>query len=221
MSPQEREIGNKVLEAPVTSQYGASECGGIAQECPAGGMHISVDHAFIEFLLPDGSPAKPGEVGEIVVTALHNYGMPLIRYRIGDLGAYLPGSCTCGLTLPLMRLTIGKAIDLISTSTRKDVSAHVLDYINLYLMKHCIRGIKQFFVEQIGPDNFILTVVRETPFDERSVPTFIEKMRENLGESITVQSQFADFIAQEPTGKRRYFKRSFSDNVCGPKQTIR
>ncbi len=205
----EQETAARVFSAPVVSGYGASECGSVGQQCPAGNMHISVDQAVVEFLRPDGSPAAPGETAEIVLTTLNNFGMPLIRYRVGDLGSCSAGTCPCGRALPLMSLQAGKAVDLISTSARSAVSAHVLDYVNLFLLKHGIRGIKQFFVEQQAPDVFQLTIIKDAPFDPRSVEVFVEKMRAYLGESIQVQTRFADEIPLQPTGKRRYFKKSF------------
>jgi phenylacetate-CoA ligase len=170
-----------------------------------------VDHVLVEFLRADGSAAEEGETAEIVVTTLNNFAMPLIRYRVGDLGSFSSEQCACGVNLPVMTLQAGKAIDLITTSTRLAVSAHVLDYINLYLMKHGIRGIKQFFVEQTRPDAFVLSIVQETPFDERSVQVFVEKMRDYLGEHIEVETRFVEKIPLPPSGKRRYFKKNFHD----------
>src|SRR5262249_41487041 len=109
MYEREQETALQVFAAPVTSAYGASECGGVAQQCPQGNLHVSVDHALVEFLRPDASAADPEETAEIVLTTLNNHGMPLIRYRIGDLGSYSGKSCACGVTLPLMQLQIGKA----------------------------------------------------------------------------------------------------------------
>jgi len=220
MTDKERILGETVLGVPITSQYAGSECGGMAQECRAGSMHVSTDHALVEFLRADGTSVAPGEVGEIVVTTLHNFGMPLIRYRIGDLGAPLSGHCACGLTLPLMRLTAGKAVDLITTSSKQNVSAHLLDYVNLYLMKHEIHGVKQFLVDQISLDSFVLTIIRENPFDERAVPTFVSKMKEMLGDDIQVEVRFAESIPQESSGKRRYFRRCFEKSSANTNKVL-
>ncbi len=209
MTRKERELASQVLSAPVVSQYGACECGGIAQECPAGKMHISVDHVLLEFLRPDGTATAPGEVGEIVITTLNNLAMPLIRYRIGDLGIAVSEMCACGLPWPLMHLESGKAVDLISTSTHTNISAYVLDYANYYLQERGIHGVKQFFVEQVAPDRFTLIIIREEPFDQRAIPTFIAKMKEAFGEQIEIETRFANSIPLSSAGKRRYFERRF------------
>jgi hypothetical protein len=105
-----------------------------------------------------------------------------------------------------MDLRIGKTVELISTSSRSDVSAHVLDYINILLMKEGIRGIRQFFVEQTEVDRFRLDYIREEPFDDASVGTFQRKMREYLGSQIEVDTREVGDIPLLPSGKRRYFK---------------
>jgi len=209
MEEAEQRTAAAVFGAPIVSAYGASECGGIAQQCRLGRLHVSVDHVLLEFLRADGSAADEDETAEIVVTSLNNFAMPLIRYRVGDLGSFSSDKCPCGINLPVMTLQAGKAVDLITTSARSAISAHLLDYINLYLMKHGIRGIKQFFVEQTSRDAFVLSIVQDTPFDERSVQVFVEKMKGYLGEHIEVNTKFVESIPLQPSGKRRYFKKSF------------
>jgi phenylacetate-CoA ligase len=133
--------------------------------------------------------------------------MPLLRYEVGDLGAWVDEPCPCGVTLPCMSLQVGKSVDVIDTSEKRGISAHVFDYINLHLIKLDVRGIKQFFVEQTGPDNFDVAFVREQPFEPRSVDIFVERMRAYLGSAIVVQTRFVDEIPLTASGKRRYFKK--------------
>lgn len=208
MLADEVRIASRVMGAPVLSAYGASEAPGISQQCWAGNSHISTDNVVIEFLRQDGTPADPEETAEVVVTTLNNFAMPLIRYRVGDSAAFREGTCRCGVNLPLMDLKIGKSVELIRTSSHADVSAHVLDYINIHLMKDGIRGIRQFFVEQTGVDTFRLDYIREEPFDGESVLTFQRKMREHLGSQIEIDTQEVESIPLLPSGKRRYFKSS-------------
>jgi len=113
------------------------------------------------------------------------------------------------LPFPTMTLIAGKAVDLISTSEKQAVSAHFLDYVNIYLMKHGIRGVKQFLVEQTAKDSFRLTLVKEAVFDDRAPVVFAEKMREYLGQGISVETCYVDDIPLQASGKRRYFKKTF------------
>lgn len=204
----EKEAGERVFGAPVVPFYGSGEAGGLANTCPRGKLHMSPDHTLIEFLRDDGTPADPGEQAEIVVTTLHNRRMPMIRYRLGDLGSYTDEPCECGVKLPVMNLEVAKVLDRITTSSKKVVSSIVLDFINKQLLRDNVRGIRQFLVEQTGLDTFILHIVRDEPFDERVIPYFIGKMKEYLGERIEVKVTFVNAVPVSASGKRRWFKKS-------------
>ena len=70
-------------------RYGSREFGNMAMSCEQeDGLHVIPTAAIIEILRPDGSPAEPGELGEIVITSLTARAMPMIRYRIGDTGVW-------------------------------------------------------------------------------------------------------------------------------------
>jgi len=211
MGARDKQAVEHVFGAPVTSAYGSSECGGVAQQCRSGRLHMSIDHAIVEFVRHDGRAAGPGETATILLTQLNNRAMPLVRYDVGDLGSYSDEPCPCGSPLPVMNLEVGKAVDLISTSTKTRVSAHLLDYINLHLMKHAIAGVRQFLVEQTATDSFVLSIVKDKVFEPRCVDVFVAKMKEYLGEQIAVEVRFVDDIALLPTGKRRYFIKRFAE----------
>jgi phenylacetate-CoA ligase len=99
--------------APIFDRYGSREAYGIAAECEAHqGLHVCPVLQYVEILGPDGSPAPPGELGEVVVTTLTSYAMPLIRYRIGDMSAWAEDTCSCGRAWPLLREVAGRTRDL-------------------------------------------------------------------------------------------------------------
>ena len=208
MHAAEQAIAEEAFGCPVASQYGASETPSIAGQCPQGGMHIAIDQCILEFVRADGTAAGPGEHADLVVTPLYNFAMPLIRYRVGDAGAYSDDKCPCGLTLPLMNLTIGKSIELITTSTAAGVSAHILDYANLLLLRKQIPGLRQFFIEQTDLDRFRLDYVSDGAPARPALASFIATMREHLGEQIAVECRSVSEIPAPASGKRRYFKNS-------------
>jgi phenylacetate-CoA ligase len=83
----------------VFDHYGMTETGlGGGVECDAHhGFHLREADLYFEIIDPEsGSPLQDGELGEVVVTTLTRTGMPLIRYRTGDLSRLIPGTCTCG-----------------------------------------------------------------------------------------------------------------------------
>ncbi len=79
----------------VASEYGSSEGGMFAFECPEGGLHVMEESLYMEVVDERGHNAEGG-VGEVVITQLDNYSVPLIRYRMGDLVQISPKTCSCG-----------------------------------------------------------------------------------------------------------------------------
>ena len=64
------------------------------------GYHLREADLYFELIQPEtGEPVAEGEQGELVFTTLTRQGMPLIRYRTGDISRWIPGSCPCGTVL--------------------------------------------------------------------------------------------------------------------------
>ncbi len=86
----------------VYNHYGMTEMGlGGGVECQARrGYHLREADLYFEIVHPQtGQPVSEGETGEIIFTTLTRSGMPLIRYRTGDLSRFVPGQCPCGAVL--------------------------------------------------------------------------------------------------------------------------
>ena len=108
---------------PFMTLYGAVEISPFfAAECEVrNGMHINADQGILEVVDPEtGLPLTEGEEGEIVVTMFQREAMPLIRYRVGDLGRIMPYEpCPCGRTLPKMSYVKGRVSQRISIGGKK------------------------------------------------------------------------------------------------------
>ena len=79
-------------------------------------MHLNVGSLYVEGALLDGFPAAGDSRGtDVIVTDLFNYGMPLLRYDLGDRIELAPGDCTCGRRSPLIRGIHGRVVDQITT----------------------------------------------------------------------------------------------------------
>lgn len=100
--------------ARVTDIYSATEVGYIALQCPEHGhYHIQSEATLVEVLDDEGRPCAPGEVGRVVVTPLHNYAMPLIRYALGDY-AEVGEACACGRGLPVLKRILGRTRNMLT-----------------------------------------------------------------------------------------------------------
>lgn len=122
----------------IRSIYSCAEIPFVAYECLEGnGMHIFGDWCIVEVIDPEtGEVLGPGEEGEIVATALVNKAMPLLRYRMGDVGSILPYEpCPCGRTHPRVSQIKGRVAHIIKIAGKKimpiDVEEIVANIIGL------------------------------------------------------------------------------------------
>ena len=94
--------------------YTAEEVGYIALQCPRREhYHAQAENLIVEILDQAGRPCAPGGIGRVVVTTLHNFAMPLIRYALGDY-AEAGEPCDCGRGLPVMRRILGRERNILS-----------------------------------------------------------------------------------------------------------
>jgi phenylacetate-CoA ligase len=101
------------LGLQVEDNYSSQEAGVIALQCPEGGLyHAMAESLVVEVLGDDDAPCAEGEVGRVVLTDLHNFASPLVRYDIGDY-AEVGGRCACGRALPTLKRILGRERNLL------------------------------------------------------------------------------------------------------------
>ena len=109
VDPDIFELGRAVWGIDVSASYSAMEVGVMSMQCrECGTHHIQSESVLVEVVDDDGAQCAPGQVGHVVVTDLHNFAMPLIRYKIGDF-AEVGFGCGCGRGLPTLTRIIGRA----------------------------------------------------------------------------------------------------------------
>ena len=93
----------------LVDMFTAQEVGYIALQCPENEniYHVQAENLYVEVVDEEGRPCREGETGRVLVTTLHNFAMPLIRYEIGDY-AEVGGACSCGRTLPVLSQIMGR-----------------------------------------------------------------------------------------------------------------
>ena len=117
LPPEVRALCKEVWGLPVTDIYSCREANILALQCPENEhYHIQSEHVIFEVLDENDQPCKAGERGRVVVTDLHNFAMPLIRYEVGD-HAELGESCSCGRTLPVLKRIWGRTRNMMVLPT--------------------------------------------------------------------------------------------------------
>jgi phenylacetate-coenzyme A ligase PaaK-like adenylate-forming protein len=145
-----REI-ESAWECAVFNHYGMTEMGlGAAVDCKAlAGYHIREADLYFEIVDPDtGAPLPDGAMGEVVVTTLTRKGMPLVRYRTGDLSRFLPEPCPCGTVLKRLEWVRGRLQGGVRLGER-----YILTVADLDEALFPLQGILNFRVEIAGDQN--------------------------------------------------------------------
>lgn len=104
-----RHLAREVWQLPVVDVYSSEEFGNIALQCPmhADTYHVQSENLLVEIVDENDAPCAPGEIGRVLVSTLHNFTMPLLRYEIGDY-AEAGAPCECGRGLPAIRRIVGR-----------------------------------------------------------------------------------------------------------------
>lgn len=103
----------QLLGVKMTDMYSSQELGVIALQCPVSGLyHVQSENVLVEVLNELDEPCESGEVGRIVVTDLHNFATPLIRYELRDYAEVGP-QCPCGRGLPALSRILGRRRNMV------------------------------------------------------------------------------------------------------------
>lgn len=202
----QRELFKEVFQCPVFEKYGSFEVGVAACECAEhNGMHMFLDGVFFEFLNSEGKQAEPGEIARLIVTDLFNYGFPLIRYQIGDVGAYSEEYCPCGSPLPLMKKLYGRDRDILVDQNGDPKPGYL--FVEVFNKNH-IPG--KFQVIQGSNYNVSIKVVKKVGFDQSHEKLILEKFKDLLGNTVRIDFEYVDNISREPSGKYKYVQSAIS-----------
>lgn len=209
LTPENRGLIETVFGCKIYNRYGCRELSVIASECSFHtGLHINAENLYVEFVR-DGRHAIPGETGEIVITDLLNYGMPLIRYKIGDIGSPIDKICPCGRGLPLMDMVSGRVTDFIVTPDKKLISGVA---IATYVITN-ISGIKQIQFIQDTKERLKIKLVKNSEFTEESLDKLNNNIIKFLGSKIKTEIEYVDNIPVEKSGKYQFSISKVSTNL--------
>lgn len=195
--PERREIG-KAFGAPVTNTYGSREFMLMASECEKHeGLHVNSDHLVLEVVDSDSRNVS-GASGDILVTDLHNYGMPFVRYRNGDRATRSDHPCSCGRALPLLASVDGRILETILTPDGSIVPGAFFVAVMLGWQQ-----VKQYLFVQTAPDELEVQLVADSPLAAEHMESIRSKVQSRMGERMRVTVRQLKEIPPSRSGKRR------------------
>lgn len=200
VSEDTRALCQAVFGVPIIDIYSGVEPGMIALQCPNHNhYHVASEAVLLEVLDSNNNPCPPGQIGRVVVTSLHNFAMPLIRYEMGDL-AEAGGSCDCGRGLPVLNRILGRTRDLVRLPDGQTRFAH----FGLKQLS-AIPAIRQYRLAQVALDRmeFRIHASRELTAAERARMT--ENLHAGLGYPFAVDFTYVDELPRTAGGKYHDF----------------
>jgi phenylacetate-CoA ligase len=201
--PADRDVMVEAFGEGIFETYGSREVMLIAAECPAHqGLHVSMENLAVEIVVRDGETerlALPGELGEVVITDLHNFGAPFIRYVNGDLAVALPPErCPCGRWLSRLKGVEGRSTDTLRDGEGRPVGG--MFFIVLFsVLAHKVRG---FQVVQRKDRSIDLKLVPGGEFDD-SILDMVKRSCQKMLPGVALRTEIVPEIPVGPGGKLR------------------
>lgn len=203
-----REECQNLLGARLTDLYSSQEFGIIALQCPESGLyHIQSESLIVEILDESGQQCRPGDIGRLVATDLHNYATPLIRYEIGDYAEAGP-PCPCGRGLPTLGRILGRERNMVRFP---DGRRH-WPVFGIHRFREMLPGLKQFQLIQRATQRIDVRLVVDgnpAPEQERALACVI---REALNHPFELDFAYQSAeIPRTPGGKFQEFICTLAD----------
>jgi phenylacetate-CoA ligase len=198
--PLSRPLHEEIAAAfgcPVTDFYGAHEINLIAWECRRCGQYHTVDDSVVVEVLRDGKPVAPGEDGEIYVTALHSWAMPLIRYQLGDLVRRPAHPRPCPIGFGCLEQVSGRKVDFLPLPS----GAHVNPYAVAYALDQ-LGGLETFQVVQHALDRVEVRFVPSPAAAAELSGQILSCVRPLFPPEVALAVQAVGEIPPGPSGKR-------------------
>ena len=194
---EQRQLIEEVFNCEVFDFYGSREVSTMSAECPQHkGYHVSAENVVLEFI-KDNKPVPPGETGKILVTDLHNYAMPFIRYENGDLGVPSGEKCSCGRGLPLMHSIEGRLADILVFGDKMTTTL---------MIPHLFKDlpIKQYQLVQEIEGELTIKIVKTDKYTGEHTEQILKLMQTYVGSNIKLNLRFVSQIPPTKSGKYRF-----------------
>jgi len=195
-----RELCEEVFGCRIVHNYATAETGYLALQCPeTSNFHVQSEFARVEVVNDEGRPCEPGEIGKVLLTPLHNFATPLIRYEVGDL-AEVGGPCPCGRGLPVLKRIVGRAFDYLTlpSGERRHVDSG-------YYQLCKIACIREFQVVQRALNRIEVILVLSRGMTESEKDELFQLLAYEFGNSFEFVITVRDSIVRTEAGKLRTF----------------
>ena len=179
--------------------YGCGDGMGGANQCEMGNeYHTNIETSILEVINKEGNDCITGEQGEIVLTSLHDYAMPMLRFTPGDVAVVGSESCSCGRTLPLLKRVVGRTSDLINLPNGRTLNGIAIPF------EDWANKIEKFQIWHTAPDKIELKIIPKATFKKEDLKYVHKILAYHLGEGIHLRVDMVKDIPLQKNGKFKY-----------------
>jgi phenylacetate-CoA ligase len=199
----QRQLIETAWQARVVDIYTCEEAGYLALQCPSSAdYHVQTENVIVEIVDEQGAPCPPGKVGQVLITSLHNFATPLIRYEVGDMAEF-GEPCACGRGLPVIRRIHGRKRNRLRLPSGDNLFPYLGEHGDITR----VTGVKQYQFQciQHSLEEIELKLVLERPLDTAEQAAVSALMQRNLGHPFRVRFSFPQDIPRGPSGKYEDF----------------
>jgi phenylacetate-CoA ligase len=198
--PIQREVIEERFKCKIFDYYGLAERAMFSGECEVhNGHHLYMEYGITEILDESYNVVPNGKHGKLILTGLHNYGMPLIRYEIGDVSAFKNVNCSCNRKLPLLESVTTKAEDIVVSTDGRLISSSVLTHP----FKPMNNIIKSQIIQE-DYDRLLIKIVRRPGYSDRDTERLLYAIQQRVGPEMNISVKFVSDIPRNANGKYRW-----------------
>jgi phenylacetate-CoA ligase len=213
LAPGMRRDIQEIFNVSVFDRYGNREAGAMAAECAFHqGLHVNENDLIVEIAGSDPTQTP----GSVLITYLHNYAMPLIRYDTGDLGCWMEDEpCSCGRRTARLARIAGRQSDVIRTSHGGLIHGEFFTHL-LY----GIKGVREFQFVQEAPEEYCLRLCADAGLCRSLESRWREAIIAKVGQQASVRIEYVASIPSSSSGKRRFTFSLLKQDVQKPNVDI-
>jgi phenylacetate-CoA ligase len=208
----QRDLISKAFRSPVTDQYGFSEGCGNASRCEHDLFHEDFEFGILECGDAETIDSHTKQ-GRIIATGFSSYGMPFIRYDVGDAGTWKDMSCACGRKSKVLTKINGRVEDFVITPEGRRILR--FDYI----FKDA-ENVRDAQVVQKAPGSICLRIVRRPAYSFKDEELLREEVKNRVSPMLVVLFEYVDEIERESNGKVRAVKSLLRNQIETSNSTL-
>ncbi len=202
LTEEVKEFIEDVFNTKVYNRYGTREVSVIGSSCEKSSkIHLNMYQKYIEILDDNDKSLPENEKGNIIITDLINYTMPLIRYKIGDFGSINYSPCSCERGLVRLNNVQGRIIDFFKNEAGELIYGDF--FTHLFYFKE---NVKQFQVYQktVNLIDISIVTLNKKPLSSSIEEDLKNKMLMVMGDNCIINFKYVDYINPSFSGKYRY-----------------